>query len=290
MNINKIFRLAIVICLLIMIYSVFGCARKIVDQQSKNNIGISIPILSHKLAAATDHAELTVNARDFDSTLVFPLIQQFGALVGEASVPTGNQRTFTINAYAKDNVLLYTGSEIVNVSTGITSLTIALRPMVPMLSISPHFQIGHFIESVILPLSDTFAVEIHAYNIDSLRDISFNLNYDLGPFNLVGITAGSMAGDSGRISSEGGSGSIWLSAYIAGPFLGEFLTDSLGQAHIATLTFSTYDDWNSDTARVNFSLTPQSIYSLSGDSLTTSNIFSDDAEVLLLRIPLPTDK
>ena len=282
-------KLLIAGCIALMVYSITGCARKITGTESgMTTISTSSLIASAKLAAATDHATLTITAADINPPIVQPLLLIAGTLVGEnISVPAGLQRRFTIEAFDKDGTLIYSGSITADITPGLTGLSINLRPAVPMVNLSPHFQQALFFGDTLGitdQLQDTFDIEIYVHNIDSLRSIDGYIDYDNGPFTDIGFLRGADLPANIYFGSEGTYFSVSIYDSVGGA---SSLTDANGDAHVATLRFYTYSDWSPDTAQSNFSMNVSNIYSISGDSISVSDVYTDDADILFIRPGLP---
>lgn len=269
-------KLFIAVCVAIIGYSISGCAKKIVNESESAKLAVRVPISAAKLAAATQYGRLTITAPDIDSALVREMMVVGGnlVLVGDTvTVPVGPARTISIEGFGSEGLLLYSGTQTIDVSPGVTYLEIRLTPAVPMVNLSPHFQQATF-------FGDTFAIDVYAHGIDSLTSIDFNMNVGQGPYNNVAIELGSNLPDSARIWNEGPSA---FGIYMQGPLI-DYLTDSAGNAHLATLRFVTYNDWNSDTALVGFNPNISSMYGPSGPINVTT--YTDDAQVLLIGLSL----
>ncbi len=276
----------IVAGIIVIAYSITGCAKKVVNEVDSAKLGISIPISASKLAAATDYGVLTITAADLDSAIVKEMMVVAGnlILVGDTmTVPTGPGRTFTIEGYMQIEgppVLLYSGSQTIDVTPGLTYLNIELTPAVPMINLSPHFQEGFFFDVGIL--SDTFAIEVYAHGIDSLTSVTIETawgNGPLYPLDSASVTIGSNLPDSAFIWNEGPE---QFGLYMQGSEV-DYLTDENGNAHLATLRFYTYNNEGPDTASIGFVTSISSIYGPSGQIF---GVYPDDAEVLLIRIPI----
>ncbi|MEZ5360347.1 MAG: hypothetical protein R3F48_16140 [Candidatus Zixiibacteriota bacterium] len=271
-------KLLILVCIAVIGYSISGCAKKIVNDAGSTQLALSVPIQASKLAAATSYGRLTVTAPDIDTAIVREMMVIAGnlVLVGDTvSVPTGSARTLLIEGFAKDEILLYSGSITIDVTPGLTIVNVPLTPAVPMVNISPHFQEATFL------VSDTFAIDVYAHGIDSLQSISFNMAIGDGPFNNYAIEKGEGLPDSAEIWNEGAQA---FGLYMRGE-TNEVLTDANGNAHLATLRFYTYNDWSGDTAQVRFIPNISSMYTPSG--LVSETVYTDDADILLWRPSIP---
>lgn len=264
----------IAVCVIIIGYSISGCAKKIVNETDSTQVSLSVPISAPKLAAATAYGMLTVSASDLDSAIVreMMLVANNLVLVGDTvTVPTGQDRTITIQGFDKAGTMLYSGSVTMDIYPGLTVLHVPLTPAVPMVNLSPHFQEVTFL------VSDTFAIDVYAHDIDSLQSIDFSMVIGSGPFSNYAIEKGQGLPDSAAIWNEG---PMAFGLYMQGAS-NEVLTDSNGNAHLATLRFYTYNDWSGDTAQVGFNLSIGSMYSPTGPINTT--VYTDDAEVFMWR-------
>lgn len=273
----------IVVCVAIMLYSIVGCAKKIIndDDSSTVRIAVSTKGADVESAAAIDRAEIVVTARDLESPLVSSLGMIGPFLVGEIIVPVGRDRTFTLSVYDARNVMLYQGTTTMDVAAGARELTINLVPVIPLLNITPHYQS--------VEMNDSFYVDINVFSVTKLQSITVEMAFTPGPFTgaPLSVIEGSSLDDSGNVWYETGTNAVTVGAWLSGPIDStKSLTNELGHAHLARVTFDSYADWGSDTALSSFDVTISSMWSTAGDSIPVSSVAVDNGRVLFYKLPV----
>ncbi len=270
--------LAVLLTGLIVVVMASGCAEKIVAGKQSANITVAIDAKPLGLSEGelADSFRLTVEGPDFEP-MVTTLALQGNLLVGQIDVPLGPRRHFIaegLSTIGNFPLVLYRGETYADImTTGKTNVAISLRPVVPMVKLSPVYQIN--------TMNDSFSVDILVYNLPNIRQISLDVNYNYGPFYVLGVAKGTSL-DSVSILSWI-QGSVWVSVSANVGDRITSLTDGSGYAHIATMWVQSYSDWAYDTATVIFQPTITSLTGVAGDSLPTAGIYTDRAVIEMHR-------
>lgn len=269
--------LAVLLLGLVPLALVTGCAEKIVG--SGRTAGVTVVIDAKPLgagaAAAADSYRLTVEGTGFDP-IVTTLALEGNVLTGTIEVPLGANRHFIaeglynpIGNYAAP-IVLYRGETYADIlSTGATDVAISLRPVVPMVKLSPHYQAG--------VMGDLFYYDVQVFNLPAIRYIAITLSHNYAPFWVDSVAKGASLDDISSLGWETGEASIRL--YIDVGDQVASLTDPSGYAHLATVRMNTYYDWSYDTATAIVSPWISSMNDLNGDTITVAGIYTDQAVV-----------
>ena len=263
--------------------ALIGCSDKITNTDGTAEVVVSISARPSAPGAANavDHYVLLVEGRDFGS-LYETMSPEGNAVVARVTVPVGANRRFVASALDRANTVLYSGETISNVtSRATTSLTIVLYPMVPMLNLTPHFQR--------LVMGQGFAVEVNAFSIRNLHTYSFTCNYPTrdGIVTLDSVLRGRDLDSNSQIAWESGPGAPGAGISIYRRDQVGTLVDPSGDAHLATLYFSSHDSTAVDVDIAAIWMEPTSLMRLSGASLDTiprDSVKTDGAAVELYRI------
>lgn len=240
---KKIFGILTTFCLIgLVITGLPGCSDKIVNENAKGNVTISMStkISGLEMSELAQIFVLTVEAEDIPIPLMVPLFQEGLFLVGQVIVPVGVNRHFTVGAYDILGTLIYQGDDYADVIYDSTvAVFIDLFPVVPMMKIIPRV-LGQRVSSI--AMGESFTADVYVYNIPDVNYISFDLSYLTNNFllNFLHISLGADLPADSRVSYEGGYSSvtIWLDR----PNLGGPLVDELGIAHILTFNFDSHFD------------------------------------------------
>jgi len=115
--------------------------------------------------------QVSVTAADMDTTITAALELTGRYVEGAITVPAGENRRFLAQALDDTGRVIYEGSTTADIRPNTTTeLTIILDPAVPLVKLSPR-------HAEVAPYS-TFAIDVEAYNIDSLYNISFRVHWD----------------------------------------------------------------------------------------------------------------
>ncbi len=261
---KKIFGIVAIFCLIGLVMIILpGCSKKIVNENSNNNVIISMSTKASgiEMSELAEVFVLTIDAEDFPIPIAIPLTLEGSFLVGQMIVPVGENRIFTINAYELPifdvglfGALIYQGTDTADVIFNSTvTVNIDMFPVVPLLKVVPRTK-SERISS--LPMGDPFTVDVYAYNVPEVNYISFDLSYLTNNpiLNFLHISLGADLPADSRVSYEGGNSSvtIWLDRpNLAGP-----LVDELGNAHILTFNFDSHSDTMDDFDTTIIAITP----------------------------------
>ncbi|MDD4050748.1 MAG: hypothetical protein PHR28_02460 [candidate division Zixibacteria bacterium] len=257
-----------------------GCAEKIVANKQSANITVAID--AKGLGAAEGEManayRLTVEGADFEP-IVTTLELQGNLLTGQIEVPLGTRRHFiaegltTAVGNVAAPVVLYRGEAYADiVSSGATNLAISLRPVVPMVKLTPTYQYNI--------MNDSFYVDVLVYNLPNIRQISIVLTYNNGPFSIYDPTAiikGASLDSLSQLSWSTATETVYLNVNVGDRV--SSLTDASGYAHLARMQLSSYADWGDSVIAVVFQPSISSLTDLAGDPVSTAGIYSDQAVV-----------
>jgi hypothetical protein len=274
---------AVLLAGLILAVVTSGCAEKIVG--SKQSAAITVAIDAKALGAAegaaADTYRLTVEGADFE-TIVTTLELQGNLLVGQIEVPLGTRRHFIAEGLSTPvgnvaaPVVLYRGETYADIlSTGETRLPISLRPVVPMVKLSPLYQNGI--------MGDSFYYEVLVYNFPAIRYIAITLGENYAPYYVDSVTKGASLDEISSLSWEMGEASIRLYIDVGDRIAS--LTDNTGYAHLATVRINSYYDWAYDTATAIVWPYVSSMTGVAGDSLSVAGIYTDQA-IIEMQAPI----
>jgi len=147
----------------------FSCSQKIVNDDVAPSISLSMKVTEPALIELINQFQVIVTAPDMDS-IVAPLVLNGTIIEGKIDVPTGNNRKFVVQALDTVGLVIYAGSTVVNIESGVERLlTINLYPQVSLIKFTPRFQT--------VGANVPFAVDVKVFNIDSLYSISFRVSY-----------------------------------------------------------------------------------------------------------------
>lgn len=266
------------------IIGAFGCGKKIVGQTEPSRVTISAQLPIPTASMAITLAVLEVSTPDSAVVAVDTLNLVEPYLLGEVIVPVGLDRLFRISVYDESEVLIYGGSQIADVFPDtIIELDILLRPMVPMINISPRYQELFMNEDII--------IDINIFNIPNLTSLTFNIEHNAGPFYFSFNDTGAVSpgttlpqGADTWVEYDGLYRTLMVGVYHWTS--GTILTDAQGDANLAVIRFGSYADWGEDTATAQFLLTPGQIWVQNGevtDTIPLNTVYTDNASAFLLR-------
>lgn len=253
-----------------------GCSEKIVSPEPQQvGISMQLKVSTSALVQAIDHFDVTVAARDIAGIITAPLEYSAGVIQGEVMVPAGRDRIFAVRAKDKDGNVLYAGETVVNIDPNQQSvvLNINLYPVVSLLYFKPHYQ-EHF-------MNDYFAVEVYINQVPGISSISLAFDKNDSPAGIDSISLGTTL-DPAKTLFEAWSGDFLYYADITYyDALPGSLTDAAGNAHLATIYFYSYADWQFDTATV--VITPQimGLWDIGGMTIPSGQVYTDNAEIFL---------
>ena len=258
--------------LILTVVMLSGCTEKVLDSPPAGgkNVVLKARVTSAALLQYVDSFRLTVTGRDM-STITAVLGYADGHIEGEIEVPVGENRTFVLEAIDSgrlEDSVIYRGRTTRSVLPGVvTVLEIEMRPVVPMVKLSPQWSEAR--------AGQMFEIEIKAYNIQNLRgvwvwiDFEYN-NRFVEP--LGAVPSGSL-----------GASVLFDSRYVYdGLFYEVVILDTAGRAIVD-------NEGNGTLARVQFtgdvaltatlSFSQMSLQDVQGDSIPTSGIFQEVAQV-----------
>ncbi len=278
--------LAIVFGVFVAVCLAAGCSEKIVSIQEKGvEVSMCAKLSTPAMAQYIDHFQVMVMARDFIPPIIEPLEFIDGYLRGEVIVPAGRERIFVVQAFDKEDNMLYSGITVADVLPGKTvELSIDLYPIAPMLYITPHYQR--------VEMDSSFTVGIMINMVPELSSISFYVSSNDAPIYIQSVTEGTdIDTANSRLSEEHDD----LSAYVDISWYNQpigSLTDVAGNAHLATIDFGSYYDWAYDTATAVLDLQIHSMISTDGDTIyisggiiSTQSVFTDRGVIELFYEP-----
>ncbi|HWR81764.1 MAG TPA: leucine-rich repeat domain-containing protein [Candidatus Deferrimicrobium sp.] len=154
------------------VFSLFGCSDQSLNDRPASTIAIEMDIAGSQVAVDISTFTLDVTGPNMDP--IHDTLRLEGRyLVGEVSVPSGQDRHFVVLALDAAGDTIYRGDVIVDVPPSGSSeplvLNITLVPQVPMIKISPRF------DSVIG--GEPFVLEVRVFNVDSLYWANLQISY-----------------------------------------------------------------------------------------------------------------
>ncbi|MEE8575872.1 MAG: HYR domain-containing protein, partial [candidate division Zixibacteria bacterium] len=177
MNNRSIKILLAIVIMIIGLFTLLTCSRRIVnpDDSKSANIAIAIETSSALRTYPNMQFELTISADDMDTMSVsLELIDGF--IVGEIdSIPSGENRHFVLECFDigfnNAESPIYRGEAFATITQASTlNLTISLSPQVPMLRMTNVF---HRLDP-----DSSFVETIKIYQLPGLASIQFDLTYD----------------------------------------------------------------------------------------------------------------
>jgi len=263
--------------LLVVLFVITGCEKKIVNDASEAVVSVAIDAktLTPGAISAIDNYQLLIEGSDFGSIIV-PMERDGGTIYATATVPAGRNRRFSARALQK-NIILYQGDQTIDIVAGAPiTLDIVLSPVVPMLNITPHMQ--EFL------MGDTFYVDINVFNVDSLSGVSLNFAINFSPCYIDTVAKGEQYSDSVGMTTIYGFDTVTVELFSRNEV--DPIVDARGNAHLATVGIVSYNDWLPDTATVVVTVSPNWLYSSSGGQFPLDSFFTDNAAIFLTRPPL----
>jgi hypothetical protein len=271
------------LCFLVMIavIGMAGCDKKILPADTETvSVQVAVKLQAPGMLQAVDHFQVTVSADDLP-TATLSMSYEYGMLVGVVPVTAGPARRFVVEALDLYNIVLYRGETTIDVwpiyiAADSMFVDIDLYPVVPILNLTPHFQM--------VPMSDSVFVDVHVHGVPHLTMVQFFVYFDMvGPINLVDVVKGASVGDSAGLSFQyypANSAAITITCTQSRQTTE--LTDASGNGYLARLRFSTHSDWSGDTATVQFR---PAMYELSVSSgpITVGDVYTDYSTVMLYR-------
>ncbi len=280
--------LAVLVVLMIGLALLAGCAKKIVGNQ-EIGVRFEVPtdgIISAKLLATIDRFEVTVEGEGIPERIIEPLALENGFVTGEIEVPSGPRRLFTLKAIGLRGETIYLGISIVDVFAGRTIVVdIPLVPMLPILSITPHYQEAE--------MGNLFTLDFVLHNVKNIAYISFDIDvltdgiYTNGPFGSLPISSTPGRDIDTNLTTFGYAwGDFGLYAWVNSRNEVDDFTNPTGTTHLGSLTFSSYADWHDTIASSVFNTNVTWVNSSIQDTtMTADKVFSDQAEVFLWYSP-----
>jgi hypothetical protein len=168
-----------------------GCGKQILDADNSSRTPVTIQM---KISGVNDiqsvgFIQLTVTGPGIDAPIIDTLIKDTtGYLLGEVQVPAGRDRKFVLEVRQYGEVapgeVLYRGETMADVVPDAEiNLNIKLVPVVPMITLSPHY--------LEVPLLSSFSLDIYVYNVDSMTSLTLSLfNYYGNNFGIDSIVPG----------------------------------------------------------------------------------------------------
>ncbi|HHI03731.1 MAG TPA: hypothetical protein ENL22_09450 [candidate division Zixibacteria bacterium] len=264
---KKIFGILTTFCLIgLMISGLPGCSEKIVNESAKSNVTISMSakVSGFEMSELVTSFTLTVEAEDFTAPIVVPLTLEGAFLVGQAEIPAGEDRHFTVGAYDIEGNLIYQGDTYADVIYNSTvTIDIDLFPVVPMMKIIPRV-LGQRVSSI--AMGELFTVDVYVHNILDVRSISLDFSY-LTTNYLIFLSDVGLGRDlpvDSRLSFLGESNAT-VTVSLDRPYLAGPLVDVLGNAHLLTFYFSTHSDTEANFDTTSLDMTEISLDRGSGD-------------------------
>jgi hypothetical protein len=176
-----------------------GCSKQVLDS---GDSGMSAITVQFKISGVNDiqavgFIQLTVTGPGIETPIIDTLIKDTtGYLLGEVEVPAGRDRKFVLEVMEYGEVspgqVLYRGVTVADVvPDAATKLDIKLVPVVPMITLSPHY--------LEVPILSTFSLDVYVYNVDSMTSLTMSLyNYYASNFTIDSIVPGKdIGGDFG---------------------------------------------------------------------------------------------
>jgi hypothetical protein len=253
-----------------------GCSEKIVSPEPQQvGVSMQVKLSTPALFQAIDHFDVTVVARDIAGIITAPLAYSAGIIEGDVIVPAGRDRIFVVRAMDKDGNELYIGETVADIDPNQQSviLNINLYPVASLLYFKPHYQ-EHF-------MNDYFAAEVYINQVPGISSISLAFAQNDFPGGIDSVTLGTTL-DPIKTLFEAWAGDFMYYADITYyDALPGSLTDAAGNAHLATIYFHSYADWQFDTATV--VVTPQimGLWDIGGMTIPSGQVYTDNTEIFL---------
>lgn len=202
------------------------------------------------------------------------MIHEIDSVFGRAdSIPIGRGRTVIARALDSQGIVLYQGSNTVDVAPGRpTQVHVTLLPKQPMLTITPRYQN--------LLMDDTIYVDVNVFNIPDLSGISLDFIRNFSPTFVATVVKGDQYGDSVTLSYFPANDITTIEVSHINRVTS--IVDANGNAHLATVMIPSYQDWGTDTATVVMNVSFITGYG-TGGGLPIDVVYSDNAIVELTR-------
>ncbi len=274
---------ALALSAMVVTFILSGCSEKIVNNRSDNvTVKMQVEVPWSKLNQQIYEFNVNVAARDMDGIIVAPLVLSGGFAVGEVVVPAGRDRLFVVQAFNIDGTILYQGNTTADLPPDeVIVLNIDLFPVQPMVYFRPHYQE--------VTMGNPFTVDVHLNMVPDISSITLSFDYGLAPFYIDSISRGLDVLDPLIFSFES-----WVDInYLYNMSLASSgqppvsLTDVAGNAHVATIYFTSHIDWADPTAEAVIFTNIMSIYKVTGEALPPTSIFTDEAAVKLFKPLIP---
>jgi hypothetical protein len=269
------------------------------------NVSIRIELPGVGLAANADVFRLVVSAQDM-VTKEFRLRYVGGFITGEVEVPAGERRLFVLTAEESNleriicdtvtindtlrnvcdtpTTVIYQGSTVAPVIPDeVNPLRISMRPMVPMVTVAPHFQ---QVQS-----GNDFLATVRIFNVDSLRRINVILNpqalldvyLDVNTISVTPNPALTTDLDFSYITDD-----PYVSFDISKRIVEQGqtgLVDRNGDATLAIIRYSAGAFVDPGTIPAIIPLRVDTAFDISGKPISTATIRTDTALVDLIPVP-----
>lgn len=274
------------LAVLLMVIWLTGCSEKIVNENGGPvNVAIKTDFPTSTGAQAIEIFTLTVEAEDIPVPITATLTFQDGYLTGTIEVPAGRKRKFTLEAMDRNLTVIYRGSQVLDIyplTTEITTINIALTPVVPMIKITPHFRQ--------LSMGTVFSFDVEIFNLPNLYSISYEFTHysSVATLDSVGRgkTLSSEASFTSNIYQESTGQRSIVTAGMGDQLIP--LVNSRGYANLGTFYFDSYATNKNQTSIEDIPLylylnSLWYIHDGTLDTLPRENVYIDLSAVKLLR-------
>ncbi|SYZ72879.1 exported hypothetical protein [Candidatus Zixiibacteriota bacterium] len=182
-----------------------GCAKQVTNPNNSGPVTIQMKIAGVSDIQAVGYIQLTITGPGIDTPIIDTLIKDTtGYLIGRIEVPAGRDRKFVLEVRQFGEVapgeVLYRGETTADVVPDAEiKLDIKLVPVVPMITLSPHY--------IEVPILNNFALDVYVYNVDSMSSLRIGIyNYYNSNVTIDSIRPGiDISGNIGFDYASGGT-------------------------------------------------------------------------------------
>jgi len=280
MNQISFIRLFVLLGCGLLIVAILGCSEKVVNESDlpgDGNLVIDLQLSPAETMALVDLYLLTVTAPDMDRVVDTLRLVEGHYVVGNVQVPIGERRLFVLEGLGQissgERPVIYRGRTVAPVRPGvITTLNIVLRPVVPMVKLSPVY-------TEIAPY-EGLALELKVFNVPNL--VAFRVDFHWTDYLLSypSVTLPESYGE-GVVFDWWSEGS-WMGLQVADT-TGGTIVDDHGNGILARLSFQALTQASAQPPVI-IEITGGYGVTSTGDTVGAGTIFIENAEARLIPV------
>ncbi|MBD3179839.1 MAG: hypothetical protein GF417_09685 [Candidatus Latescibacteria bacterium] len=280
---NKLHKRVSVLSLLLLLIISLGCSERITETSGgEAQLRISASGGGAISLSGISTFTLTVTGPGIIEAIRTSLFYENGLLTGTVVVPAGPERAFLIEGFDESGALIYSGRTVTDVRADkITSLEIQMHPRIPMVRLSPSYQMR--------PFGATLAYRVSVHNLAQISSIQIRITNQSELYgNEYWYYADSVIMNPDLLNQA------YLSYYIpewppsvvfslGHRYSYQSILDSSGYRELATVYYGTYLPYMAPPV-INYIFEPEiiSMVGLEGDTLSVEDIYLEDSEALMI--------